>query len=511
MKDGTVRMQIPGSAQSRKQGTAALLCQALLVFSPLLLMGALSLFLGKNAFASWPIWTDEQDYWRALYNWNAVGFQTGYSGLFEVIPAAGALSVHGVTPLLLYGWFVKLFGLSAHTIVICNAVWVSLGALVLCLLLKPRPKVSLPIALFTVTYVPMVLYTCTSMTQLFNYGLLMAYIALLLRFDRDRKPVFVILACLCVCFGCLYRINLFLLFLPLAWFLGGKRFSWRTWLWAIVGLVLAAGLYCLSASHTAPYVQGFLYHFIKAETPELAFRMLLSHTKANLIDYLTAYKVDEIQWHFRQLYMLTMGLCLIGSFFRISRNGSKHGPRFAWNAPCLWCFLWLAGSLGIVLMLYEVMDWADFRTLAPVLWLVPVCLYLRGQRLLPGAMLAGSLALLLALCNTPNVGFFADTNRFQPPEENADLSAAIACITYDPDATDPFDNTVRTDLSGERLLTQELAAGMGLETGWLTEDSVGKSRWIITDSLKMPLTGYDLVYEAHNAALFRRSQPTEAP
>ena len=57
-----------------------------------------------------------------------MGLRTGYNGLLEEFARVGTLGAHGFTAVMLYGWFVKLFGLSYHTIVICNAVWVSLGA-----------------------------------------------------------------------------------------------------------------------------------------------------------------------------------------------------------------------------------------------------------------------------------------------------------------------------------------------------------------------------------------------
>ena len=122
------------NAAARRERVLRYASYGLMVLSPFLLLGVLSLILGRSALDSWPVWTDELDYWRSLQNWNAVGFATGYSGLSEIVPEAGTLSVHGLTAIVFYGWFVKLFGLSHSTIVLCNALWVSLGALLFCLL-----------------------------------------------------------------------------------------------------------------------------------------------------------------------------------------------------------------------------------------------------------------------------------------------------------------------------------------------------------------------------------------
>ena len=153
------------NAAARRERVLRYASYGLMVLSPFLLLGVLSLILGRSALDSWPVWTDELDYWRSLQNWNAVGFATGYSGLSEIVPEAGTLSVHGLTAIVFYGWFVKLFGLSHSTIVLCNALWVSLGALLFCLLLKPKPLTCVYISVLLATYAPVVLYAFTSMTQ----------------------------------------------------------------------------------------------------------------------------------------------------------------------------------------------------------------------------------------------------------------------------------------------------------------------------------------------------------
>lgn len=489
---------------ARGKGRAsALLCQGIFVFSPFLLLGVMALLLGESPFNAYPRWTDEMDYWRSLYNWNAVGFASGYSGLLEVTPAAGVMGVHGLTPLLFYGWFVKLFGLSWQSVMACNALWVSMGALVFCLLLKPKPLRALSLTVLTAAYLPVILYVFTSMTELVNYGLLMMYIAFVAGYGRRRRPWLLALAYLTAALACFYRINYFLLFFPLAWLAGGERLNLKAVLAAVSGLVLSAALYLLSSRFTAPYTQGFLYNFTHVGDVGLAAQMLLSHIKSNLVTYLTFYKVDPIQWNFRRLYLLVMGLCLIGAFIK-TREGVKK-PRLGLNVPYLWSFLWLFASLVIVIALYEVMDWADFRTLAPILWLIPVYLLLKGKRLIPAVTVAGSAALLfLLLTGGEPLGTYIDPNRFIPPEQNPALEAAIQHISYDPEAQDPFQNTVRTDLYAT-LPLMKLEAGLGIQYGWFDEGTVGRSRWILTDRLKAPLSGYEEVYVGGGAAVYRLS------
>lgn len=482
---------------------------ALFILTPFLLLGVLSLILGKNALDSWPVWSDELDYWRSLQNWNSVGFATGYSGLSEIAPEAGAFSVHGLTAIVFYGWFVKLFGLSHNTIVLCNALWVSLGALGFCLLLKPSPRACVFLCVLLGSYAPVTLYAFTSMTQLCQYGVILLYLALLLRYAGERKPLWLILASLCFLLTCCFRINYLPLIFPLTWVWGGgKKLCGKTVLFTFLGLALTIGLYFFSTRFIAPYAQGFPYALRNAGDPRLMLRMLISHFKANLIGYFRFHQVDAVQSAFRMLYLLTMLFCLMKSFLRF-RTGMK-GVKLGLNAAYFWCFLWLFTSWIVVLAFNDVYNWMDFRILAPALWLTPVYLLWRKKRLASGLLLAGSLILTAFLCFQPALGAYDDDDRFQPPAQNRKLSEAIACIVYDPDATDPFQNTVRTDLVEERLLT-ELEEGLGIHYGWFSPDSIGKSRWILTDQLKIALEGYEQVYSSYSASVYRKTEVPEEP
>lgn len=497
------------TAAERRERILRYASYGLMVLSPFLLLGILSLILGRSALDAWPIWTDELDYWRSLQNWNAVGFATGYSGLSEIVPEAGTLSVHGLTAIVFYGWFVKLFGLSHNTIVVCNALWVSLGALVFCLLLKPKPLVSVYISVLLATYAPVVLYAFTSMTQLCQYGVLLLYLAFLLRYARTRKAGWLLLSGLSVVLMCCFRINYLLLIFPVTWVWGGgKKLCLKTVLFTLLGLCLVIGIYLLTSQWSAPYALGFPYALSRAGSLDLMVRMLLSHFKANLLSFFAFHRYSPVLWRFRVFYLVMLVLCLFKAFLQVRKDGRGLKPGL--NAASVWSFLWLISALGIVLIFNDVSAWTDFHILAPMLWLIPVYLVCREKKLLPALALAGSLALTVFLCFQPSMGAYADPDRFDPPVANKSLSTAMSYIAYDPEADDPFENTVRTDLSGERLL-MELDAGLGLQYGWFTPDSLGKSRWILTDTLKVALEGYEQVYSTHGAAVYRKTEAPEEP
>ena len=475
---------------------------ALMISAPFLLMGLLCLITGQNFWKSWPVWSNELDCFWVLQNMGITG--AGYNGMYEVIPPVGNQSVLGIAPLIFYGGFVKLFGLSRATIIISNCLWLSLGSLVFCLVRKPKAASALCLTLMTITYAPLAFYLGTSMPEAANYGLLMLYATFLLHYEDTHTVWSLVLALLFGLFACMYRIQYVLLFLPLAWQFGDRRFGLKTWLGLLATVILAAICAVIALWFTAPSIQSFPYHFVNADSLENAIQLLLSHTKANVMDYFTTKGPYPLELVFRYVYLAAIAVCLFGAFVHTKKEpGQPLHLRFGLNTPFLLCSAWLVGSLVIIFLMYETNDWWDFRMLAPVLWLTILCMFMTQRRIAPLCLLATSLLITLTLTFGEPVGCFADPYRFEEPPKNEALAQALEVITFDPEATDPFDNTIRTDLTETWQMT-ERDAGLGIESGWFIEDSVGKSRWLLTDMLKAPLEGYKPVFKTDGMAVYQR-------
>ena len=487
----------------RSQGKRGLtlFCRLLMILSPFLLLAIVSLAAGHNAFAALPVWSDELDTWRSLFNWNAVGFSTGYSGMYEALPSVGSLGVTGVTPILLYGWFVKLFGLSESTIVIANAVWIALAALVFCWLVKPKGSTALMLTGLLTLYVPISLYCVTSMTELFSYALMLFYLAFLCSYYRKRKPLMLALCVLTMLFACVYRGAYAVLLIPLALVYGDMKLGLKTILAAVVSLALVLLCYYLTSLITAPSVLKFTYHFLRAESLGDMWKMLMGHGKANLMDYLAS-TGSVMQNAFRLLYCGVAALCLLGSFVRVERASRKARVRFGFETELFCCFGLLFVALVFVCAFFETGDWVDFRLLSPFLWLVLGFLALRRKVVIPLAALAACLVTTVMLLTLPAEGAFVDEYRFEAQPDNEKLTVAAQHIPYDASATNPLTNTVRTDLSGMQV-QRELAAGLGLQTGWFSTDTTGKSNWILTDQLKCVVEGYKEVYTEPKISVYK--------
>ncbi|MBR3873368.1 MAG: hypothetical protein IKJ26_04265 [Clostridia bacterium] len=487
---------------ARSQKLHQYISWGVLILSPFLLLMILSACLGQNTLEARPVWLDELCYWRSLYSWDAMGFDTGFNGMFEETAAIGTLGNSGLGHILIYGWFVKLFGLSHNTIMLGNAVWISLAAAVFCLVRRPKRFVALGLSALIMGYAPIILYSVTSMTELFNYALMLLYLTFLLLYQEKRSPWALLLCCLTVVFGCIYRPMYAVLFIPVVMFFSRYRFGWRMVLSALAAAALSALCWYLGQLAAAPNAQGFPYHLIRAESFDMAWHMLLSHTKANLLDYFHA-TVSPMQNAFRWMYMALTVLCLLASFLALERRGLKPvRVNVGFRPPFFSCFLLLVAAFALTMMLYEAYDWRDYRMLAPYLWLVIAFFIARHRFTLPVCSYAACLVVLCLLISSPE-GAFDDSERFSEPTVPESLPEIVETIAYDPDAEDPFINTIRTDIYSYALM-EDIDPGMGLQHGWFSTDTTGKSGWILTDQLKCPVTGYENVLDTGDFKLYRQ-------
>lgn len=480
-----------------------------LVLSPFLLLLILSFCTGHSALDAHPVWSDELGFWRSLLSWNEAGFDTGYYGTLEDVAPFGTLGISGLGPVLIYGWFIKLFGLSHNTMMVCNAVWICAAALVFCALRKPRPAVALGLSALLMAYAPMILYALTSMTECFNYALMLLYLAFLLTYQEKRCPWALLAATLTVLFGCLYRPMYCVLFIPLVLFFSRYHLGWRMVLSAGVAILLTIVCCILAMMASAPNAQGFTHHLVNASDVPTALHMLLSHTKANLTAYFVRRSGHPLELAFRVFYCGATVLCLLASFMALERRGLRPVRiHLGFRPPFFSCFLLLTAAFVLTMMLYQVGDWRDYRRLAPFLWLVIAFFIARWRFTLPVVSLAACAATLLLFFTASAAGPFADTDRFEAPASSPSVQEVASVIEFEQDAGDPFRNTVRTDVASYSLM-ESLHPGLGMQYGWFTTETTGKSRWILTDRLKCVVNGYENVLDTGDYKVYRLIDPKE--
>ena len=518
-------MNVSLLALDKKHRVRTLAAWALLVASPFVLLAVVSLVIGHNAFQSVPVWSDELDYWRGVLSWLHVGGSAGYSGIGELTAQMGTLSVHGISPILLYVAFGTLFGWGFSGIVLANCVWISTGALLFCVLNRPKAGVAAFISIALMVYAPVILYCATSMTELANYGLLLFYLAFVIRLWEARKAArgalaqglpftrglpSLVFATLTVLLCCTYRITYVGLWIPLILVACDVRWTGKTLLWTLSALLTSLFVYYLTALTASPFASGFLYNFLRTGSLPMSVQMFLSHGKANLLDYFVKTTTNPMESLQRVLYCGVALLALLGALIRVEKMEGRFRLRFTFNGFSLLMFLTLMLPFAIVVCAYETNDWSDYRTLAPFLWLVIALYALHGRKLFPALYLGGCVAILAIMLSSGPIGAYQDENRFAEAPFTADVQELCAAVAYHPAAANPFENSVRTD-----MFTLETVAllhpGIGIQTGWFTQDSIGKSRWILTDHLKIPVEGYELVLKNKAGSVYCLTAATAQP
>lgn len=179
-----------------------------------------------------------------------------------------------------------------------------------------------------------------------------------------------LLACLTVTVGCLYRITYFLLFIPVILCYARMKPGLRMAVAALLAAAVSVGCYLLTSAVTAPYTQGFLYHLLRASDAGTFVQMLLSHTKSNLIDYFGNTVGTPWSTPFTGSTWARRGCAWRARSRRWSAGKAACVSDGALSRGCLGGFLMLMAAFGIIVVLYETNDWSDLRTLAPFLWLV---------------------------------------------------------------------------------------------------------------------------------------------
>ena len=162
----------------------------------------------------------------------------------------------------------------------------------------------------------------------------------------------------------------------------------------------------------------------------------------------------------------------------------------------------------MVILFYETQDWADYRSLAPFLWLAVAWLLLKKQTMVPVAYFAGCAVILVLLTTGAPEGAFSDDYRFDPKPFTAETQALCEAIPYDPDAADPFDNTVRTEILELQVMAQ-LDPGLGIQSGIMYKNNTGKSRWILTRHLRIKVPHFETVMENAEGYVYRSTADRE--
>lgn len=357
------------------------LCAALFfIASPLLIMLVLSLLAGQNMFLAKPYLNDEVDYWRLMYSVKACGLHFGSTEhLAGYTAPIGPLGSHGVSPLAAWLWYALLFPWTDSAIVIAGVLMLTAALALFCLIARPGTEQLFLMGLFTLLFPPLVRYINLSMLEMPCYAGLIVYAALLFRYEKEHSGALpksrwtLPLLLLCGLWCTVLRMSNVVLFFPAILIFCDNKISWKLLgLLVLYALGVLAFNWCFSL-FVAPY-PDVLYNLLQSDSLMALLRGLYHNTVSNIVHFLDPRSDNSLpQAMARYFYLLALVFLLVKTLLRKQDGRLK----LTWRWAYFGVFMAGVGCLALVVMIYFVFDWRDYRTLAPMAYFMVLWLLLR--------------------------------------------------------------------------------------------------------------------------------------
>lgn len=482
---------------------AYILSGILLVLSPWILLFISVLLAGGSIEISFPLWSDEMGYWHEVASLNAAGLDFGYYTFDEQLPRYLSFGAHGFGTISAYLPYAKIFGWNYHSLVLANNLYVSFAFLLLILITKPSVKKLLLITTCYLTYMPILLYCFTSMSELLNYASLIVYFSLLYTYiqaKQHRNLLFVILLTFTIYISFI-RVIYIILLLPVLlekYKISGlnRQFLTISGIW----IILSAAIYFLNSLFVAPYPYSFLAELSSYPSVFKALYELQKHFFQSIGKFFS-FKHDTLL-QILQRYFIFISLIIL-----LLKSGIIRSKLKKWNFPFFISFFILFLTLLINFAVYDIFDWRDYRVFAPILFglFIFIVLAESNTRLIKYAISINLIILAVFAFILPasdREGVYTK-DRYRQIESIDDLKA----VRYDPDAKSKFDNTIIlkgfifTGFDSDIILN--VPAGIGITTcfGEITDRL--QSRYIYS-SQEYPLKTYRIVRSSSYGVLYRK-------
>ncbi len=493
----------------------------LILLVPVLsLTGMVSVYLGLCLADFHPVVSDAVMYWHQITTFAAVGFSGGYYTIGEEAAAASFTHFYAWGPwyIALYGLIGKAVGWSLRSPMLFDVAAVTLALLGAVLLIRPNARQLVLVLLVLLTYWPLHLYLPVAMQEPFHYAvaILLAGIFYRLLVHEGAVPHRLLGAALVMILGAaLVRPTWAVLLLPLVMIVVEKRPHSRTTRgnrfrlvfrdWPLLPACAAiAGLFLLYIYVAAPFPNRWTFDVqLLLRSPVAVLQSLVAVTTVQGMAYLWP-DFENPVWTLLRYQALGIVLWMtVLAFRRPGHEAEQVAPgRQPWRrAERLTHILNLGLVVLLVVMLFDVGSWRDYRVVAPHLLLSLLLLAACGRtRVVAVAVLAG-------LLFTPS--FLADykekaSRQFTDERARIDAFAdqTAGTLVYQPQS-DPWCNTI---LLPQRIafLPESLAIPAGIGISFYsdsTSPSELKSRYIMADdaSRKDLTEAFDLQFASATA------------
>lgn len=335
-------------------------------FVPLLMMAFLCLVSGKNLFLSVPTWSDELDYFREIYSFSKEGLNFGGS-LFEGYEASfGPLGGHSFSPIIVWGLFSLIFPFSEHSILIINLLLLGLSFMISGFILKPKGVDIIYTICAMIFFVPLLMYIFSSMIEIPLYAGLILYFSLLKKYinEKDEKTFICLIL---VGIWCMFvRMPYVVILFPAIWAKTDFSFSLKTFKNMVIYVVSFLLLYKIYNLFCADYPDWVTSKIAASSGVIGKLKTVLYNSIANIKLFFGFSRASWSEIALRYVYGFLIVFFGVTSFLTISEGRLKKiFDRVRFSA-----FVMSGGLFAIMITLYDIKDYRDFRTFGPIVLLM---------------------------------------------------------------------------------------------------------------------------------------------
>lgn len=351
------------------------LAALLLIGSPLVIGWAV--LRAENASLSdlFPLYSDEIYYWHQAATFARVGFANGQYSIGEIPAQIGRYHAWGLAAPILYGTIGHFTGWPLWAIPLINMILMSVALALWVGVVRPSIKQILAALIFLGTFSPFVTLISSSMFELVQYAwaiVLAGVLGHLLHHPPATRALrWGLLALFLACFVALFRVT-WSVIIPIVGALALRHRGYRGALvgW-IIGMGLAAIMYVVYMRTAAPYSE-YVPHF-KAFSGgiRVGLEAVWLHIAVNVDLFLHG---EPIEMSLRLQVLGVWGLVCAGYLLRrliLRYQPSQKTSQRLWNAfatddlgeVLLHTFL-LLGLLFLIIVVYDVGSWRDYRLLS---------------------------------------------------------------------------------------------------------------------------------------------------
>ena len=338
-----------------------------LVLSPIIILAVESMIFGKNLLMSVPEWSDELEYWREVYSFSYHGFSFGGSYFFGHDAALGPLGAHSVTPLVAWGPFFLLFrsGINIYIILWINILYLVVAWGLFVCLVRPDFKQTAFAILMAYLFPYTILYLHSSMIEIVCLSGMISFFTLFSKWEYEKKDkknntIFVLLIFLGI-WCTLLRPTYVVILFPVIWAKNHYKINLRLAIYLVIYVVLFGVLYKAYSITSSVYPNGVMYWLSGIDNYHDKAAYIYRNVYQNMHRYFNPISDDLCQFGMRIMNLGLMIYSLAVGIVKEKRHKFEGRPELA-------VFLVMFGNTVAMILLYDIVDWRDFRSLSPVVF-----------------------------------------------------------------------------------------------------------------------------------------------